>query len=442
METIGVVGANCRDIKSETLARLTIPKSDRVERLPGLKQEIGVSELLYLATCNRVEVAFKGDGTTTMNEYRRRIFKALAGRAPQRGEAERTLHAWVGEGAAEHLFLVTAGLDSAQAGEQEIRAQVREALTAAREAKVSGTLIDFVVTKALRVALKVHQKVPMPGRRSSLADIAVEHLIDRLHRTPGRIALVGVSPMTRHCGHVLSGQADSILVVNRTTESGEQLAREIRGEFQSLGQFRSAPRAVEAVLMATGSPDILLGRPQLEKLAARTLSGEPPLVIDMSVPPNTDREAARATHTEFIDMDGILAEAGADRDDRLIDLAPAREIIDESLARLRRELAERLISPIIAQLHQRYQETAVEGVTRLFKKELSGFNEEEQEAVRRWAQVLARRFAHIPVMGLREMAADFGAPAVKKFLDASGEDLFPEERQIFDRLEDLVGVET
>ena len=195
METIGVVGANCRGVKSETLARLTIPKDERVDRLPELARRIGVSELVYIATCNRVEVVFRGDGETAMRDHRRRVFAALAGREPRSGEAERTLHAWAGEGAAEHLFLVTSGLDSAQAGEREVRAQVREALLMAREAGVSGSLIDFVVTRALRVALRVHQKVPMPGQRVSLADIAVECITDRLHRTPGRVALIGVSPI-------------------------------------------------------------------------------------------------------------------------------------------------------------------------------------------------------------------------------------------------------
>lgn len=441
METIGVVGANCRDISSSVLAQLTIPKEERVERLPAIAQEIGVTELLYLATCNRVEIAFKGDGTTTVDEYRRRIFGVLAGRTPRAGEAGRSLHAWGGEGAVEHLFLVTAGFDSAQVGEHEIRAQVREARMMARKAGVSGTLIDFIVTKALRVALKVHQQVAQPGERVSLADIALEHLMDRLHRTPGRAALVGVSPMTRHCGRVLTDRGEPVLVVNRTPEAGKSLAEEIHSGYQSLAEFRSRPAAVEAVLVATGSPDILLGRPELEKLAARTRSGEPPLVVDMSVPANTDRKAAESVGTTLIDMDDILAEAGVDRDRRLVDLAPAREIVDQSLLQLRHELAERLMSPIIAQLNQRYRETAMEGIKRLLSKELESVGEKEQEALCRWAEVIARRFAHIPIMGLRQMAAEFGAPAVKSFLDASGEKFLPDESQVFEQLEELAGTE-
>ena len=344
MENIGVVGASFRNEGAELLAQLTVPKSDRTDRLPELARQVGVRELVYIATCNRVEVAFKGDGKVGMQEYRRRVFRALVDREPRAGEAERSLRAWVGEGAVEHLFLVAAGLDSAQLGEHEIRTQVRDALKMAREAGVSGTLLDYLLTEALRVALRIHQQTPTSGSRVSLADIVVKYLLDRLNRTPGQVALIGVSPMTRRCGLLLADKGQSALVVNRTPEVAVDLALELGGEHRSLDEFRARPDAVEALLIATGSPEVLLGRPELERLAARTPSGEPPLVVDMSVPPNVDRNAARTwppiVGVNLVEMDGILEEARSDFDRRLEESAPAREFVDESLSKLRKDLAE------------------------------------------------------------------------------------------------------
>ncbi|MDX1643380.1 MAG: hypothetical protein R3244_03370, partial [Thermoanaerobaculia bacterium] len=354
MERIGLVGANSRTKSAELVANLTLPKSERVARLPSLAAEIGVTELIYIGTCNRVEIAFLGDGRTDVGEYRRRVFGALLNRAPEPGEAERSLSAWVGEGAVEHLFLVAAGLDSARLGEREIHHQVREALEMARQAGVSGSLLDHVLTKALTAAGQARRRSPDGDQPASLGDIAVEHLLDRLHETPGAAAIVGVSPMTRHCAARLAGSASRLLVVNRSAEAGEGLAREVGGEYRSLDAFREQPDEVEALLVSTGSPDILFGRPELERLAARTPSCEPPLVVDMSVPPNTDRAAAEAVGVDLVDMDAILGEASADREARLCELAPARQRIDESVARLRKSMAERAISPVIARLHQRY----------------------------------------------------------------------------------------
>lgn len=437
MQNIGLVGANCRTRNAELVARLTIPKEQRPERLPALAEELGVNELVYLATCNRVEVAFVGDGTTGVEQYRRHVFTALMGRRPQTGEAERTFNAWLGEGAVEHLFLVAAGLDSARLGESEVRQQVREALTTAREAGVSGSLLDYVLTRALQAAGRCRRTGADEDEPASLADIALEHLLDRLQETPGTVALVGVSPMTRRCAARLSAAAARLLIVNRSPARGSELAADVGGEYRSLEDFRSRPEAIEAMLVSTGSTEVLFGRPELERMVARTPSSEPPLIVDMSVPPNTDRAAADATGVHLIDMDEIVSLASADRDQRLVDLAPARQSIDESLARLRKSLAERAISPVIARLHERYRDTAVEGVNRLLAKQLTGLDAADHDVVRQWAEVLARRFAHVPTKGLRELAAEYGTSAVKSFLDASGEDFFGDGAEALARLAQL-----
>jgi len=168
----------------------------------------------------------------------------------------------------------------------------------------------------------------------------------------------------------------------------------------------------------------VLGRPELERLAAHAPSGEVPLVVDLAVPPDVDPVAAREAGFERVSMDDVSEEAESTRKRRLVELAPARELVDEGLERLRKQLAERFMTPVLARLNLRYRQTAEAGLERLFKKQLGTLGEAERETIERWAMVMARRFAHIPTMGLRALASDLGPPAVRTFLDASGEDFF------------------
>jgi hypothetical protein len=76
----------------------------------------------------------------------------------------------------------------------------------------------------------------------------------------------------------------------------------------------------------------------------------------------------------------------------------------------------------VTALHSHYQDTARAGLERLFRRELAGVGPAEREALGRWVQALARRFAHLPASGLREVAADHGREAVESFLrHADGE---------------------
>jgi glutamyl-tRNA reductase len=429
MHRIGVVGVSWRHRRTDALAALTIPREERAVRLPLIARHTGVEELVYLATCNRVEVAFASNGRTPIAACRRLIFSALAGRESRTGEAEQTLRVWQGEGAVEHLFLVASGLDSARVGESEITGQVREALELARSAHVVGQRLERVFGEALKVAKRVRPVTEGHIGRVSLAQIALDHINDRIARTPGTVAVIGVSPMTEQTAAGLVARGIPIVIVNRTVERARQLAAKFGSTYRSLDDFRRDPDPVEALVIATGSSEPLLRRADLERLASRAASGLSPLIIDLSVPPNVAPEDAAAADVPRIGMDRISEEAASDREDVLLDFAEAREIVDDALTEYRRQTAERLVGPLIAQMRLRYRHTAMEGVERLFEKDLVNLGEPERDAVRRWAETLARRFAHVPSVGLRDLAFHIGPGAVEAFFEATEPDLARELRE-------------
>ncbi len=423
MHGIGVVGISWRHRRADVLGAFTIPREERSERVPRLAAALGVRELVYLATCNRVEVAFAIGGATPIAACRRQVFAALAGREPRPGEAEQTLRVWQGEGAAEHLFLIAAGLDSARVGESEVTGQVREAVEESRALGLFGPRLDTIFAEALKVAKRVRPVTEGRIGRVSLAEIAVRHVFERLERTPGSVALVGVSPMTEQCARALAAAGTGVIIVNRTPERARILAADVGGASRALDAFRAAPDAVEAVVVATGAREPVLSRGDLERLAARAPSGEAPLVVDLGVPANVAPEDAAAADVPRLGMDDVTAEAAVDRGRILLEFGDARAIVDEALTELRRNAEQRLIGPMIAQMRLRYQRTALEGVERLFERELKGLGEQERDCIRRWAETLARRFAHVPSVGLRDLVFQSGPGAVAAFFRTSEPEL-------------------
>jgi glutamyl-tRNA reductase len=417
MDNIGVIGVSWRHTDPDTLARFTLSAEERPARLPLIAERIGAMETFYLATCNRVEVAIVADPCTPIEAFRPRVFAAFTGREPRPGEAERTFHAWQGEGAAEHLALVASGLDSARIGETEILGQVRDAIQLARDLALTGRQLDVVLDEVLKIASRVHKATSVGEGHTSLAEIALEHVRERVRRTPGPIALIGVSPMTTRCARALKDTGTPLVVVNRTLRRAETLAAELGQEACGLEDFLENPRPVEAVVLATASPDPVLPRATLERLIARSPSGAPPLIVDLAVPPDVDPEDAEAVGLPRIGMKEVISEAENNRNQRLVEMADARLLVDEALLGLRRRLVERMIAPLIAALHRRYRKTAQEGVDRLLKKHVKGLDESTTEALRRWVDTLAGRFARLPTLGLRGLAFQQGAEGVRAFLE-------------------------
>ena len=400
MDQFGVVGISYRHAGVDDVARLSLDRTSLPQRLPALRQALGVAELLYLGTCNRVELLYATGGQPA-GDLRGEVLAELTGCAPPAGQAPRLLRAWAGESAIEHVLLVACGLDSAQAGEREIAAQLRLAWESAREAGTCGPLLNRLLGEALGMASRVQRlRSGLPQR--SLADLAVERVRAHLGERREPVALIGVSPMTRRCGLALAREGVPLLIVNRTPAAAESLAAEVSGQAMALEDFRAAPERVAALVLAAGGGAPLLGEATLERLAS---GGRRPLAVDFGVPPNLEPGVARRARIDYVGMDELVHAAEDQRVRELLRLAPVRAAIDERLSRLRTEMASRAIGPHLAGLREAFERIATEEAERALAAQLHTLDAAQREAVLRLTERVAHSLVHLPICGLRAAAA-------------------------------------
>jgi glutamyl-tRNA reductase len=414
MHQIGVVGLSYRHAGIDEVARLSIPKADLEARLRSLRAALGVSELLYLGTCNRIELLFAVPDGEPAGDLREPALEQLSGRLSQPGQASRLLRAWAGESALEHVLLLACGLDSAQAGEREIAAQLRASWEAARAAGTSGPLLDRLVGEALAMANKVRRL--QAGNAPSLADLAAARVLEHLAGRPEAVALIGVSPMTRRCGLALHRAGVPLIIVNRSLAPATELAASVSGLAVPLEQFRAQPQAVAALVLAAGGSEPVLDSRALQLLsAAHSGRSNTPLAIDFGVPPNLDPEEARGAGIARVGMDELVEEVQERRVTELLRLAPVRAAIDERMASLRDEMATRAIGPQLAELRDAFERIAADELERALSAELRGLTQPQREAMESLTSRLARRLAHLPIAGMRAAAAHVGPEAIDAF---------------------------
>lgn len=407
MHRIGIVGVSYRHASAGQVAQFAVPKDALAHRLSVLREALQGAEVLYLSTCNRVEIIYATADPAI--DRRPAVFKALTGRDPVNGEAFSTLRAWTGEAAVEHLLLVACGMDSAQAGEQEIYVQLRAAWQAAREARVSGPLLDRILSEATNMARQAHRIVTHDA--PSLADLAVSRVLTHLQTlaTPaGPVGLVGVSPMTRRCGLRLRERGIEVTVINRSLDAARELATELGATALSLEAFRHDPAVLgcSAMVCASGATEPVIDREVLVKLAQHR-----PLLMDFGLPPNVAVDAARVLDFTRVGLDELVQTARDGRVGHLLRLAPVRAAIDEHLGRLRSELAARAIGPQLARLRDDFERITAGEVERLLREVLLDLDERERHQLSGWGRTLAHRLAHLPLSGMRA-AAEHAEPQV------------------------------
>jgi glutamyl-tRNA reductase len=418
MRNLGMIGCTYRRGGQENIERFTLD-SDSVF---DLHEHCGFVESMYLATCNRVEVIFVGDGVTPVAEYRRRMYEFFS---PQHHDGTKNsdtpsemkwLHAYGGEGAAEHLFCVAAALDSMKLGEKQILGQVKTAYRRATELGLIGARLRLLVEEAIKTARSVQNNTSLGQGAVSMLTLALGSIEEKLGSTPGRFVMVGAGEMTVKAAESLRHKNQvELLFVNRTLYKAEALANRFDGVALSLDDFIGNVPEFDAMITSTSAPE-----PIFDDRFFDSVGNSNPLVVDMAIPRDTDIAAARMKGIEVVDIDQLGRLAEQNRATRVEEAAEARVIVDESLEEVRRRMVDRDMGPLLKSLRDRYHYTAEKGLERLFGKRLVEISEDDREHIRRWTNTLVNRLTHLPTSGLRHLAFDHGMEAVESFLQGVG----------------------
>jgi glutamyl-tRNA reductase len=404
MHELAVMGASYRTAGMDGLGRMLLPKEQMLQHLPVLREKLGVVELVYLGTCNRLELMVCTERGANLPALRQRAFGALAGREPDPGEAEKLLHLWQGESAVEHLLMVACGLDSARVGDREIATQLRDAWSVARTASVCGARLDAQVAGALAAAREARWREAGRPAGLGLAERGVRHLLAHFGARRDPVALVGVSPMTRSAGRSLARAGVPLVVVNRSREARALLAAELGAREMALEDFWEAPPALGGLVTAVGTTDTLAGSEALTRITRAAVPHEV-MLVDLGVPANIDAELAVGAGICYVGMEQIVGEAASERSEALMQRADLRDVVDRHLDLALRAEARRIAGPLIGRLQARFAARVDAELDDLIARDLASLTPEQRAALRDWSAQLARHLAHVPMRGLRGLAS-------------------------------------
>ena len=142
MERFKIVAFTHKTADLKEIGKLHVEEQLAGERLQHLKSVMGLSELMYLSTCNRVEFCFVTDDAIT-SDYLTRFFSNFLTTGQDPSWAVNNALVLEGDDAIRHLFMVASSLDSLVVGEREIITQVRNAYEFCDKHKLDGVLLTL-----------------------------------------------------------------------------------------------------------------------------------------------------------------------------------------------------------------------------------------------------------------------------------------------------------
>src|SRR5579863_10139067 len=220
---IVVLGISHKTAPSEVRDRHAFPAHRVTEALGALRDYKAIREAAILATCNRLEIyADVTDYEVGVGEIKDFLTTFRSMRVE---DFDKYIYTMLGAEAVTQLFSVASGLDSMLIGEDEIVAQVKEALGAADAAGSAGTNVSRLFRTALRTGKQARTETAISRDAVSLGSAAVE-LAARHCRVPDSSAvIVGAGKMGATVArHLASRGARTIDIVNRTRARAQAIA--------------------------------------------------------------------------------------------------------------------------------------------------------------------------------------------------------------------------
>jgi glutamyl-tRNA reductase len=330
---IVLVGLNHRTAPVEVRERVSFTAEQSRKAADELRSRGILAETLVLSTCNRSEIY--GVPPESSRESAPGLSSFLSEfHAVQADVLSISLYHHYDRAAVQHLFRVSAGLDSMLLGEAEILSQVREAYRFAHEYGATGPVLNRLFQGALEVGKRVRTETELGSRPMSVASAGVK-LAERIFgKMNDRSALVlGAGTISEQVVNQLRDRGIArLFIMNRSRDRAEELARRFGGKVVGWGEWDTALKAPDVVVTSVSAEEPVLRRETLQ--AAMVARGNRALfLMDLGMPRNIEAAATDLYNVYVYNLDDLTEIVEQNRHARESEVPRAESIVEEHVGK-------------------------------------------------------------------------------------------------------------
>ena len=404
MIPVTVVGISHKTAPLPVRERFSFTNREALELLESLRDYSGMTEGVVLSTCHRTELYICPGTDQDLIESARSALKVKAGDLV--GGAEQYLYHFSGVQAVEHLYKVTAGLESMVFGEAEIQGQVKEAYDLTKSTSTGRPLVGPVLHRlfqsALAVGGRIRSETPVGKGAASVASVAVglaKKIFGGLENK--NVMVLGAGNTAELVVESLERDGVSDLIVsNRCLGHAQQLASRFSGRAVHFSEMSHSMKSVDILIASTAAPYTLV---TLEGFRD-SLNGfreKPFLILDLAIPRDIEAEVGAEPNVFLYNVDDLKEIVDDNLLNRKASIPVAHGIINESLASFSEWNETVEVVPVIKDLRESWDQERKNQLEWLWGK-LPGLGQSEREVVEGFSKRLINKLLHEPTSQLKK----------------------------------------
>lgn len=394
------LSAICISHKTATLDQVGhfhIDEKEQKQRLTTLRDNLGMQELMYLSTCNRVEFLFYGPviiDEIFLRNLHQQLFPADSPIPYE--EFHALVEVFEGKNAIEHLFRVAASLDSMVVGEREIITQVRQAFDRSRTMDLSGDTIRLVMRKTIETAKQIYTETDIARKPVSVVSLAYKALRDLNVDLSARVVIVGAGKTNRSMSKFLLKHGfRNFVIYNRTLSRAEALAAELQGSAKPLHELANHHSGFDVLITCTGAAEPIITSEIYQQLLNNETQQK--VVIDLAVPNDVAAEVIAREKVRYLEVQTLQVVALENLKSRQKEVNRCEEIIETCVQEFEHLFHERQVERALGAIPSKIKEIRQNAVQKVFQREMEGLDDQSREVLEKMMDYFEKKYIGLPM---------------------------------------------
>ena len=401
MHTI-VVGLNYKTAPVEIREKLSFIEQDIPNAMQALQEQKSILENVIVSTCNRTEIYAVVDQLHTGRYYIKQ-FLANWFNMPM-PEFEDHLFIHEEDEAIDHLFRVTAGIDSMVLGETQILGQVKKSFLQGQEMGTTGTVFNQLFKQAVTLAKRAHSETAIGENAVSVSYAAVElakKIFGSLQNK--HVAILGAGKMGELAIQNLYGNGvGKVTVINRTFEKAQNLASKFDGDAKAMNELQCTLLEADILISSTGATEYVIDY-GLMKDVAKFRKGDPLFMVDIAVPRDLDPKIADVPNVFLYDIDDLQGIVQANLAERERAANEIMVMIQEEIVQFKEWFKTLGVVPVISALRKKAASIQEETMLSIENK-MPNLTERERKILNKHTKSIINQLLKTPILQAKEMA--------------------------------------
>lgn len=394
---------NYRKASVEERELMSFEDEEVIPALHRLREQKSILEAVLLSTCNRTEVYVVSDQVHTGKYYSQKFLSDWFN--IEFDTVKNITDVKVADEGIQHLYRVTAGLESMVLGETQILGQIRDAFFTAQDEHTTGTVFNKLFKEAITVAKRGHNETDISKNAISISYSAVE-LAKKIYSnvSESKVLVVGAGEMAEQSLlNLTSNGINKVTVINRSEDKAEALARQFNGASAPFETLEEQLSNADIVISSTAARNHVITESSVQSALADRKAKEPLVLMDIALPRDIEPEVGNLDNVYMYNVDDLQGLVDANLSTRKNEAVKIEAMIAESMDSFEEWVSMLGVVPVIQALRSKALNIH-EDTFQSVERKMPDMTDRERTIVSKHMKSIINQMVKDPIIYTKEIA--------------------------------------